>query len=410
VRNFFYQIEHYGMVLNGNRTYYYGRSQPPLLSSMVRAIFDHQMQVNKDPDDAHEWLYESLQYLAKEYRVWEKHAFVQVSTHKSDKLAHYFDLFNKVSPEAIGEAGYAEKCFGNPIDQLQFKDPKYNHLFIEINGKRYFKRELTQEEINKFENPLLSKGFSDIKRNTLLTYKHDAAERSSGTDISRVAFENQCADINPVCLNTLLYKLLNDLAFVTAELPNMGNEHEKWVHKASHMRRVIKKNLYDPKTGLYRNKNYKTGNFTEEPFITIVYPLTFNLASAQEAKCIAKYIIENHLTPYGIKNVRTPGQDQWDHIWPIMNYFVNKGFRLYGSLKVTVHGRTHLLSDWAKEIAVRYVNHLAFMNERTGTFHEKLNAADGSFQFEHQHYGNMDQFTWTASVFISLLKRIRDEE
>ncbi len=37
VENFFYEIENYGAVLNANRTYFLTRSQPPLLSSMIRA-------------------------------------------------------------------------------------------------------------------------------------------------------------------------------------------------------------------------------------------------------------------------------------------------------------------------------------------------------------------------------------
>ena len=39
VENFFYEIENYGAVLNANRTYFLTRSQPPLLSAMIRAVF-----------------------------------------------------------------------------------------------------------------------------------------------------------------------------------------------------------------------------------------------------------------------------------------------------------------------------------------------------------------------------------
>ena len=39
VRNFFFEIDHYGGVLNANRTYYLTRSQPPFLTSMILAIY-----------------------------------------------------------------------------------------------------------------------------------------------------------------------------------------------------------------------------------------------------------------------------------------------------------------------------------------------------------------------------------
>ena len=40
VENFFFEIDHYGGVLNANRTYYLTRSQPPFLSSMILAVYD----------------------------------------------------------------------------------------------------------------------------------------------------------------------------------------------------------------------------------------------------------------------------------------------------------------------------------------------------------------------------------
>src|SRR4029453_7989625 len=38
--NFLYEIEHYGTVLNANRTYYLTRSQPPFLTRMMLGVFE----------------------------------------------------------------------------------------------------------------------------------------------------------------------------------------------------------------------------------------------------------------------------------------------------------------------------------------------------------------------------------
>src|ERR1043165_1181704 len=51
--NFFFEIEHYGAVLNANRSYYLTRSHPPSLSSMVTAVY--QAQRAKGNDDR-KWL------------------------------------------------------------------------------------------------------------------------------------------------------------------------------------------------------------------------------------------------------------------------------------------------------------------------------------------------------------------
>jgi alpha,alpha-trehalase len=39
VENFLYEIEHYGTVLNANRTYFLSRSQPPFLTEMVLGVY-----------------------------------------------------------------------------------------------------------------------------------------------------------------------------------------------------------------------------------------------------------------------------------------------------------------------------------------------------------------------------------
>ena len=41
VENFFFEIENYGAILNANRTYFFTRSQPPFLTSMVREVYEH---------------------------------------------------------------------------------------------------------------------------------------------------------------------------------------------------------------------------------------------------------------------------------------------------------------------------------------------------------------------------------
>src|SRR5215471_5286802 len=42
IENFFFEIDHYGSILNANRTYYFTRSQPPFLTSMIQAYYDFQ--------------------------------------------------------------------------------------------------------------------------------------------------------------------------------------------------------------------------------------------------------------------------------------------------------------------------------------------------------------------------------
>ena len=67
VENFFFEIEHYGALLNANRTYYLTRSQPPFLSSMVLAIFEAAKRAGNN-DSA--WLARAYPYLEKDHSTW----------------------------------------------------------------------------------------------------------------------------------------------------------------------------------------------------------------------------------------------------------------------------------------------------------------------------------------------------
>ena len=40
VDNFLYEIEHYGTILNANRTYFLSRSQPPFLTRMILGVYE----------------------------------------------------------------------------------------------------------------------------------------------------------------------------------------------------------------------------------------------------------------------------------------------------------------------------------------------------------------------------------
>nr|XP_027205394.1 probable trehalase [Dermatophagoides pteronyssinus] len=60
--NFFYMVERYGFIPNGSRVYYLDRSQPPLLSSMLRAYY----HVSEDLD----FVIEHLPLIEREYNFW----------------------------------------------------------------------------------------------------------------------------------------------------------------------------------------------------------------------------------------------------------------------------------------------------------------------------------------------------
>ncbi len=94
VENFFFEIEHYGGVLNANRTYYLTRSQPPFLTSMILAVYDAQKASGHTND---EWLAKAYDYAVKDHELWTSEPHRAGST----GLSRYFDFGNGPAAESV---------------------------------------------------------------------------------------------------------------------------------------------------------------------------------------------------------------------------------------------------------------------------------------------------------------------
>ena len=91
VDNFVYEIQHYGTILNANRTYFLSRSQPPFLTRMILGVYE------QTRDDA--WLRSTLPAIDRYYRFWTsgQHAVPDVG------LSRYFDSGAGPAPEVLAD-------------------------------------------------------------------------------------------------------------------------------------------------------------------------------------------------------------------------------------------------------------------------------------------------------------------
>ncbi|HEY9126248.1 MAG TPA: trehalase family glycosidase, partial [Acidobacteriaceae bacterium] len=101
VENFFFEIDHYGGVLNANRTYYLTRSQPPFLTSMIRAVYEAPGAF-PDATTRRAWLDHAYASAEKDYETWLR------SEHRagSTGLARYYDLGEGPVPETADDSTY----------------------------------------------------------------------------------------------------------------------------------------------------------------------------------------------------------------------------------------------------------------------------------------------------------------
>jgi len=94
VENFFFEIEHYGAVLNANRTYYLTRSQPPFLSSMVMAIREAEKKAGRN-DRA--WLDRAYGYVKRDHDMWIQGRHLAGNS----GLSRYYDFGEGPAMEAL---------------------------------------------------------------------------------------------------------------------------------------------------------------------------------------------------------------------------------------------------------------------------------------------------------------------
>src|SRR5215469_14147129 len=202
VDNFFFEIEHYGAMLNANRTYYLTRSQPPFVSSMVVDVYEA-MQRQGQSDKT--WLERAYADLEKDYGLWTRDPHLAGMT----GLSRYYDFGEGAPPEAVQD----ENGFYRKVSIYFFFHPaQANDYIIEskaggtqsVAGSAYSMRvcdvsattvQLECENAHEFQ---LSSDY----------YKGDRSMRESGFDVSfRFGpFSTATHYYAPVCLNSLLYK------------------------------------------------------------------------------------------------------------------------------------------------------------------------------------------------------------
>jgi alpha,alpha-trehalase len=381
VENFFYQIDHYGSILNANRTYYLTRSQPPFLSSMVLAVYD--IELKRNPTEARAWLAHALPYLLRDHELWTTPPHLAGST----GLARYYDLGHGPVPEMADDSTYYVDVIRwlqahperTPPNYLQPVDPAHQTrcpqnatcLQTSYNGE-----ELTPE-----------------------FYKGDRAMRESGFDTSfRFGpFSGSTQEFAPICLNALLYKYERDLAHIETLLNN-PTAAAHWNRIATQRRQRINTFLWDNTLGLFVDYNFTTHKRSNYRYLTTYYALWSGVATPSQAKrLVAKLPIFERLG--GLQMSTEATGEQWDAPfgWAPTNWLAVAGLARYG-----------YTAD-AERIARKFTTTVRSSFERDGTIREKYNMETGSsvVAITTGYTENVIGFGWTNGVFLEMQRLLQ---
>ncbi|MGP1382561.1 MAG: trehalase family glycosidase [Thainema sp.] len=362
-----YEVEHYGTVLNANRTYMLTRSQPPVLTLMILA----QYQYNVD----REWLLSTLPAVESYYYFWT----VPPHLNQSTGLSHYYDLGEGPAPEVVVSERdeYGRTHYDRICDYYQ------NHVVEDYDVNLYYDRDRNQL--------------------TNLFFKGDRAMRESGLDPTNRfgPFSVDIIHYAPVCLNVLLYQMERDIA----EINDILDHKDAWISwrdRAIKRRALINQFLWDEEQGQYYDYNFRTGQHRYYDYITTFYPLWVGIANPQQAKRVVENL-HKFECPGGLRTSTTVTGNQWDAPfgWAPLNWIAIEGLRRYG------------YEEEAKRIAGKFISLLVKEFKRTGTLLEKYDVeactGDVSSEIHFGYSSNEIGFGWTNGVLLELLETINFE-
>ncbi len=390
VENFFYEIENYGAVLNANRTYFLTRSQPPLLSSMIRAVYD--AEIARDPSPAN--LARQNQWLARAYSYARRdHDFWLSPIHRAGEtgLARYFDIGEGPVPDIADHSSYY-------IDVIEWlvahPDVHTNYLIAAPQSPTPAERaQLAKTSCDPTLSLVCRLAYAHGYRLTRDFYQGDRAVRESGFDISfRFGpFSGSTHHYSAVGLNSLLYKYERDLADIAAML-HLPSQAAQWKQQAESRRQAINKYLWNPGKGMFFDYDFTTGEQSRYVYATIFYPLWTGLATREQAAAIDKNLplLDR---PGGLASSTYSSGLQWDlpFGWAPLNWFAADGLMQYG------------YRDDARRVATEFTHTIRASYEKEGTIHEKYNVQTGSSNVELiAGYQNVIGFGWTNAVYLEM--------
>jgi alpha,alpha-trehalase len=352
-RNILYEIHHYGRMLNANRAYYLTRSQPPIISESILAIYYYEQ------DKA--WLKESLPDLIKFYDYWTT----------GDRLieglglSRYYADSDKPLPDA--EIGYHERVM------------------------RFYERyKVTCYDANRFY---------DYKKKKLKPafFRADRSVRESGFDLSN-KFGPFGADINnfaPVSLNSLLARMEQNLSSIYKILGNKSEE-EKWDARYKKRSDLINEHLFEPDLGYYFDYNFVDKRNRLYIYATTFYPLVADIPHVNQAEAVIRNLPSLESNGGLMSSCYVTGM-QWDAIfgWAPHQLFACKALSEYNAV-----------AD-SRRLATKWISMINEDFRRTGKIYEKYDvvrrSSDVVNDIKYGYKVNVEGFGWTNAVYLHLL-------
>jgi alpha,alpha-trehalase len=392
VDDFFFEIEHYGAVLNANRTYYLTRSQPPFLSSMVRAVYEAE-KLHGPEERA--WLKRAYQYVNRDYEMWMHAPHLAGPT----GLSRYYDFGEGPVPEGLHD----ETRYYHDVLAYFLKEKQSPFVIESDRAEGLLNRQYSLQLCETDPNAGSPENCERVKYVALSPeyYKGDRSMRESGFDIS-FRFGPYGAETHhyaPVCLNSLLYKTEKDMETISGWLHDNPSA-SLWQERAAKREKIIRTLLWNPQRGMFFDYDFVKKEQSSYQYATTFYPLWAGLATREEARAIAKNVSVFEQSGGLAMSTKETGV-QWDYPygWAPIQLLAVEGLRRYG------------YDADADRISFKFLSMVLANFQRDGNLREKYNVVTDSsnVQVAEGYRSNIVGFGWTNGVFLVLLNELPPE-
>ncbi len=348
LRDFAYEIDRYGFVPNGSRSYYLSRSQPPFFSFLVTLLAQR---------DGNSVITRYLPELQQEYDFWmrgENAAAPGAAVRNVVKLSDG-TVLNRYWDERAA-----------PRDESYLEDVQTAAV---------------------------------TSRPKAVVWRNLRATAESGWDFSSRWLRDQIGldtvrtlDIAPVDLNCLLVHLEQTLAQGYA-LEGDGQRATLYGDKAATRIAAIRRLLWDPSIRAFGDLLWRERRLTGELSAATLYPLFTQVATPAQAATVAATVQSKLLEIGGLATTLIESGQQWDapNGWAPLQWIAVTGLRDYG------------FADLAHDIATRWVHKTIAGYEQQAKLVEKYNVTTkGGDAGGGGEYATQIGFGWTNGVLIAL--------
>jgi alpha,alpha-trehalase len=352
VDNFAYEIDTWGHIPNGNRSYYLSRSQPPFFAMMVELLASH---------DSGEALTKYLPQMKKEYQYWMAGS----------------DTLDK--GDAKGRV-------------VKLRDGTLLN--------RYWDNKDTPRPESWLDDVTTAKSNPDRKAAQI--YRDLRAAAASGWDFSSRWMDDpkklstiRTTSIVPVDLNALMYHLEKTLARASEAAGN-AEEAKRYASLASQRQQAIEKHMWNSKNGWYADYDLQHHRVRSQLTAAALFPLYVQASDKERAAKMATAVRGSLLKEGGLLTTDVNSGQQWDapNGWAPLQWVAVEGLKHYGQDKL------------ASDIRWRFLSNVQRIYNAEQKLVEKYDVTGQGAGGGGGEYPLQDGFGWTNGVTLKLLDQL----